>query len=191
MGGARRFIAPSWSEIEELAADVAEEVLMDGFRPDVVVGVLRGGVVAAKLVADYLGVGRLAVFEVKFYRGIGEHGEEPVVTQPLVERVQGLRVLLVDDVVDTGKTLALATSYVSMHGPREVRSASLYVKPWASVKPDYYGEETDAWIIFPWERMEAVRELLAGGGFTLEEAAELAGVDPGRAERLLRLREVR
>ena len=184
-----KFLVPGWDEVEELALEVAEEVLGDGFVPDVVVGVLRGGIVAAKLVADYLGVERLAFVELKFYAGIGVRREEPVVTQPLVERVQGLRVLIVDDVADTGKTLAAAVNYVSMYGPEEVRTATLYLKPWSMVQPDYYGEVTDAWIIFPWERMESVRELVRGKGLSVEEAARIAGVDPRAAERLLRLRE--
>lgn len=103
--------------------------------------------------------------------------------------MQGLRVLLVDDVADTGKTLAAATSYISMHGPEEVKTATLYLKPWSMLQPDYYGEVTDAWIIFPWERMEAVRELVKEKGMSLEEAARIAGVDPRAAERLLRLHQ--
>ncbi len=186
MGEQLRFLTPTWSEIEELCMDIAEEIAGDGYEPDVVVGVLRGGVVPAKLVADYLGVERMAVMEVKFYAGIGVRREEPVVTQPLTERLAGLRVLIVDDVADTGKTLAHVVNYVSLYGPAEVRTATLYVKPWARVRPDYYGEETDAWIIFPWEKMETVRELV-GRGFTPREAAEVAGLDPWRAEELLRV----
>ena len=189
MTGVRKFLVPDWDEIEELAMEISEEVLGDGFEPDIVIGVLRGGIVAAKLVADYLGVERLSFFEIKFYAGIGVRREEPIVTQPLVERVQGLRVLIVDDVADTGKTLAAAVNYVSMHGPEEVKTATLYLKPWSMVQPDYYGEVTDAWIIFPWERMEAMRELVREKGLSVEEAARIAGVDPRAAERLLRLRK--
>ncbi len=162
--------------------------MSDGFSPDIVVGVLRGGVVAAKLVADYLGVSRLGFLEVKFYAGIGVTREEPIVTQPLVEKVAGLRVLIVDDVVDSGKTLAHAVSFVSMYGPREVRTAAVYLKPWARFKPDYYGEVVDAWIVFPWERMEVFRELVESG-WSAVEAAEVTGLDPGLAERLLQASE--
>ncbi|AEM39615.1 phosphoribosyltransferase [Pyrolobus fumarii 1A] len=182
-----RFITPSWSEIEELCMEIAEDVLRDGYKPDIVVGVLRGGIIPAKIVADYIGVKRIATVEVKFYAGIGATREEPVITQPLIENVRGQRILLVDDVADTGKTLAHVASFLNYYGPSEVRTATVYVKPWSMVKPDYYGEETDAWIIFPWERLEMLTELVEHHGFSLEDASEVTGIDPERAEQLLRL----
>ncbi len=186
--GRLKFITPSWSEIEELSLALAEEVSASGYKPDVIIGVLRGGVIPAKLVADYLGVRRLATLEVKLYQGIGEPGATPVVTQSLVADVRGLRVLIVDDVADTGKTLSHVMSYVSHYGPVEARSATLYLKPWSIYKPDYYAEETDAWIIFPWDKVETLRELVEKHGFSLETAAEVVGLDPGRAAELLGVR---
>ncbi len=185
-----RFITPSWSEIEELSMELAEEISASGFKPDIVVGVLRGGLIPAKLVADYLGVRSLATLEVKLYRGIGEPGANPVVTQPLVAPIQGQRILVIDDVADTGKTLSHVMSYISHYGPLEARSATLYIKPWSMVRPDYYAEETDAWIVFPWDKVETLRELVEKHGFGLEAAAEVVGVDPRRAAELLGLQRL-
>ncbi|WP_243666043.1 phosphoribosyltransferase [Vulcanisaeta sp. JCM 16159] len=70
--------------------------------------------------------------------------------------------LVVDDVTDTGKTLAVARDILRFYGAREVRTATLYVKPWSKIKPDYYVGTTDKWILFPWEVGEVIRSQVQG-----------------------------
>lgn len=135
--------------------------------PDVIVGVLRGGYIVARVVADALGISDIGVVEVKFYKGIGEQAERPVITQPLTTEIRGRKVLIVDDVVDSGRTLEVVSEQVRLRGASEVRTAALYYKPRSIIKPDYLVVETDKWILFPWELGEFVRELMPAKGLEM------------------------
>lgn len=153
------FIAPTWKDIHLIALKVAKTILKSRFKPDIIVGVFRGGWIAAKLISDAIGVHELGALEVKFYTEIGATSKKPIVTKPLVGDVTNKKVLLVDDVADTGRTLQVALEEVELHGPKIIRTATLYVKPRSIFIPDYYGETTSAWIIFPWEVREVLEEL--------------------------------
>ena len=67
--------------------------------------------------------------------------------------------LLVDDVSDSGRTLQVAIDLARLYGAREVRTATLYIKKKTMLVPDYFVEEVDRWIVFPWEYGEVIREL--------------------------------
>ncbi len=147
-----------WDKVEGLSEVVAERVRSDGFKPDVVIGILRGGVIPARIIADKLGVEDMGVMEVKLYKAVGIRGERPYLRQPLTLDIAGKKVLVVDDISDTGLTLQLAVEAVNLYLPLEVKTATLYIKPWTDFVPDYYGESTESWIVFPWERGEYSRE---------------------------------
>ena len=147
----------SWDEIDRLVSEVAERVESSGFRPDVIVAIVRGGLVPARLLSDYLGVEDILTMEIKLYEGIGVRGKRPYLRQPLTGDIKGRRVLLVDDISDTGLTLQLAQEVISFYMPGEVRTASIYVKPWTNFVPDYYARTTDKWVVFPWEKREFER----------------------------------
>ncbi|GGP19358.1 phosphoribosyltransferase [Thermocladium modestius] len=149
----------SWSDVMTYLLRIVEGMGSDGFRPDVVVGIMRGGVIAARLIGDLLGVDSISLMEIKFYKGIGEQGDEPRITQPLTINVKGKRVLVIDDIADSGNTMRTAIDYIKGMNPLQVKTATLLLKPWTKFKPDYYGGETTMWIVFPWELGETIREL--------------------------------
>ena len=149
----------SWNDIEEAASLVARKIVESGFKPDVIVGVLRGGVVPARLIADELGVEEMGMLEIKLYTGINLRKPKPYVKQPLIIDVNDKRVLIVDDVSDTGLTLSLALDFVRAYMPSTVKTATLYIKPWTRLIPDYYARSVEGWIVFPWEKRETEREL--------------------------------
>jgi len=155
-----RFLTLSWNEIEEASLTIAEKIVSSGFTPQVIVGVLRGGWIPARMLSDLLDVKEVGALEIKFYRGIEERSERPVITQPLVCDVKDKNVLIVDDVADTGKSLQVALGAVSLYGPKLIKTASLYTKPWSVIVPDFYYAQTDKWIIFPWEMRETVQTLV-------------------------------
>ncbi|KSW11366.1 phosphoribosyltransferase [Pyrodictium occultum] len=185
-----KFKPVTWREVEDGCARIAEQVLSKGIKVDVIVGVLRGGWIPARLLSDYLGTPVMGALEIKFYRGIGETSERPVVTQPLIADIRDKVVLVVDDVADTGKTFNMAVSFLSHYGPRRILTAALYLKPWSMYRPDFYAEETDAWIIFPWDKAETVEELVKKRGLTLEEAARITGEDLGFLKRVFNTRQL-
>jgi hypoxanthine phosphoribosyltransferase len=68
-------------------------------------------------------------------------------------------VLIVDDIADTGRSLAVAKDYVLRKGAKEVKVATIHYKPDSIFKPDYCIASTTAWVVYPWERNEVEREL--------------------------------
>ncbi len=160
-------LVATWEDIHVGSLKLALMSLQDGYMPDVIVGVLRGGYIVARIVADALGVSDIGVVEVKFYKGIGEQAERPVITQPLTTEIRGRKVLIVDDVVDSGRTLEVVSEQVRLRGASEVRTAALYYKPRSIIRPDYLVVETSKWILFPWELGEFVRELMPAKGLEI------------------------
>jgi len=160
-------LVATWEDIHIGSLKLALMSLQDKYLPDVIVGVLRGGYIVARIVADALGISDIGVVEVKFYKGVEEQAERPVITQPLTTEIRGRKVLIVDDVVDSGRTLEVVSEQVRLRGASEVRTAALYYKPRSIMKPDYLVVETDKWILFPWELGEFVRELMPAKGLEM------------------------
>lgn len=150
----------TWAEFGSASRILARTVAASGFRPDLVLSIARGGLPVGGTLAYALGVKNCAAINVEFYTGVDERMDVPVVlppTPPLVD-LAGLRVLLADDVADSGETLALVSELVRPH-VAELRSAVLYKKPRSVVEPDYFWEFTDRWISFPWSADPPVTHL--------------------------------
>lgn len=137
----------------QLAVNIAES----GYRPDLILAIARGGLPVGGALGYALGIKNCATISVEFYTGIGERMDVPVVlppTPPFVD-LAGLRVLLADDVADSGLTLMLVSGLVRPH-VAELRTAVLYTKPTSVVAPDYGWAETDRWIDFCWSSQPPV-----------------------------------
>ncbi len=166
----------TWHRFLDMSIELAEKIVSSRKLPDTVIAVLRGGYFIAKILADYLGLESIATIEVKFYKGVGERAERPIVVKPITVDIKGRDVLIVDDVADTGRTLQVVADIARLHGARTVYTAALFYKPWSITIPDYYVDETDKWIVFPWEVGETLRELSREYG-SLIEAAKAIGID--------------
>jgi len=187
-----KFEVPKWNQIYEMLLNLAEKIRKNNFKPDIIVGVSRGGWPPARVMSDLLDNPNLANVRAEFYLGVAETKEEPVLTQPVSMKVAGKKVLVVDEVADTGKSLKLVKEHIIEKGAMEVKIATVYYKPWSIVKPDYYEKETSRWIVFPWEIKETVQKIVKRckekGKPVEEEAAKLvkAGVSAGLVERFLK-----
>jgi len=169
------FEIPSWDQIYGFLLNLANKVQKAVFKPDVIVGVSRGGWPPARVMSDLLENPKLANVTAEFYVGIAETKGKPVITQPVSVSVMGKRVLVVDDVADTGESLRLVRAHLEEQGATEVKIATIYYKPWSILIPDYYEKETRSWIVFPWERKETVRKVVEKykrEGKTVDEAKE-------------------
>lgn len=155
-----KFEAPSWNTIYDMLLDLADRIRKDGFKPDVIVGVSRGGWPPARVLSDLLSNPNLANVRAEFYLGVAETKGEPCLTQPISLRVAGKRILIVDEVADTGKSLKLVKEHSLEQGAAEAKIATVYYKPWSIVKPDYYSKQTSDWIVFPWEIKETIRKII-------------------------------
>jgi len=180
------FEVPSWDEIYEMLLRLSEKIQRDKFRPDLIVGICRGGWPPARVMSDLLENPKLANITVEFYVDIAETKSKPVLTQTIAMPVKGKKVLILDDVADTGKTLKLVKEHLVKKGAEQVKIATIYYKPWSIVVPDYYEKETKRWVVFPWERKETVRNLMKK--YRKEEVREKlvkGGMDPKLAERFI------
>jgi hypoxanthine phosphoribosyltransferase len=141
----------SWDELGAGTRELAEAMLADGYRPDLVLAIARGGLLVAGAVAYALDVKNTFTMNVEFYTGVDERLEMPMILPPVPELVDldEARVLIADDVADTGRTLLLVKEFCAGK-VGEVRCAVLYEKPHSEVGCEYVWRRTDRWIDFPW-----------------------------------------
>ena len=141
----------SWEVFGSAARELAAGVFADGFEPDLILAIARGGLFVAGALGYALGVKNVAVINVEFYTGVDERLDVPVVLPPVPNTVDlsGARVLIADDVADTGATLRLVRDFCADH-VADARCAVLYQKPRSTVDCEYVWRRTDRWINFPW-----------------------------------------
>ncbi len=157
------FNAPSWEYIEGLTVKLYKSIVLnDKYIPDLIAGISRGGIVPSRIISDlFLAQGRkvtLSIMQIGFYSSIGKTEKAPIIYQDLPGHIYGKKLLLIDDVADTGVSLDFALQYLNMKKPAEIRVATLYYKPWSQFRPNYFVEKTSDWIIFPHERYEFMSE---------------------------------
>lgn len=156
----RRCEVVSWQAFYALACNLARQIAASGYRPDLIVAIGRGGEVPGRVLSDLLDQMDLTSFKIEHYHQ-AQKQKVARVRYPLAAEVAGRKVLLVDDVADSGETFAVALEHLNGRGaPAEVRSAVLHYKTVSSYRPDYYAAElrTWRWIVYPW----AVGEDLGG-----------------------------
>ncbi|MBS7658814.1 MAG: phosphoribosyltransferase [Candidatus Bathyarchaeia archaeon] len=166
------FLIPDWNDIYEMCIKLADKIKKSGFFPDLIIGVARGGWIPARILSDLLENSNVASVRVEFYVDIAKTSHSPKITQGVSVSLTGRKILVVDDVADTGKSLKAVIDYLYNLGAKEVKTATLHYKPKSIIKPDFYIEETDAWIVYPHERFEFIKSIvkkLKSEGKTLNE----------------------
>ena len=141
--------------VRELATTIADS----DYDPTIILSIARGGLLVGGALGYALGIKNTFTMSVEFYIGVDERLPMPVVLPPVPNQVDlaGARVLVADDVADTGATLALVKAFCEGY-VAEVRCAVLYEKPDSVEKPEYSWCKTDKWIEFPWSTLPPVRE---------------------------------
>ena len=154
----------SWEEIVDWSRGLAENILESGYRPDAIVAVARGGYVPARLLCDFLDVTDLLSVQSQHWVEAARAAERAILKYPYKVDMSGRRLLLVDDIVDTGETLLLARDYILREWrPAEVRIAVLqWISSVAKFRPDYYHLEVRDWTWFqyPWTRLEDTQQFV-------------------------------
>ena len=147
----------TWESFGDASQELAQEIAGDGFKPDLILAIARGGLFVAGALGYALSVKNLHLMNVEFYNGVGSTLDMPVMLPPVPSAVDfsEKKVLIADDVADTGKTLELVRGFVAGH-VAEVRSAVVYEKSASLVKCDYVWKRTDRWINFPWSSLPPV-----------------------------------
>ncbi|GAA0849675.1 hypothetical protein GCM10009113_29740 [Marinobacter szutsaonensis] len=149
-------------EVVDACDEVARHILASRFRPDMIVAVARGGFMPARFLCDFLNLGALSSIRVQHYEAGASKGEEARVTIPLATDIRGARVLVVDDVNDSGDTLRAARSYLEPLGPAELRTAVLHEKLVTTCPADFSAGEVRKWrwILYPWAMVEDIAQFI-------------------------------
>ncbi|MFY9930728.1 MAG: phosphoribosyltransferase [Streptosporangiaceae bacterium] len=141
----------TWEGFGEASRELAKAIAADGFEPDLILSIARGGLFLAGSLGYALAVKNLHVMNVEFYDGVGTTLDMPVMLPPVPSAVDfsQKKVLIADDVADSGRTIELVHSFIKDHVD-DVRSVVIFEKPRSVIKCDYVWKRTDLWINFPW-----------------------------------------
>jgi hypothetical protein len=145
----------SWESFQRLAEEAARKIVESGYEPDFMVGIARGGWVLSRVLCDYLGIKDLVSLKVEHWGVTATPDGKAWIKYPFDVDLTGRRVLVVDDITDTGQSMIIAMDYVGTLNPLEVKTASLQHITGSEFTPDYYGDEISwRWVIFPWNYVE-------------------------------------
>lgn len=131
----------SWQDIEQEIAELAKAV---NTHPDVIVGVVRGGVIPARLMAGKLSIKEMYCLTVR------KDGTRREVVNEILTDLKNKKVLLIEDVLESGKSLTIAQEYLEGLGAR-VETLAMYTTPETEIKPDYFIKQLQEVPDFPWE----------------------------------------
>jgi hypoxanthine phosphoribosyltransferase len=163
----------TWENIEELVGRLVTDLPRDY---DLLLVITRGGMVPACLISEQTDIRNIVAAAVMFYTGVGNTLPDPVFLQfPADPLLYGKRILIVDDVWDTGRTIVAVKQRIEAAGGN-CDLAVLHYKPTHSNfddRPDYYAETTDAWIVYPWDPVRA-RPPVGVSAWKREQSAPLA-----------------
>ncbi|PJE72764.1 MAG: hypothetical protein COV00_03555 [Candidatus Tagabacteria bacterium CG10_big_fil_rev_8_21_14_0_10_40_13] len=145
----------SWIEFHKMCSDLAERIAQENF--DIVIGIAKAGLLPAVLVATMI---RKEFFPIRITRRRNDYvkWKKPVWKVDVPNEVSKVKVLIVDEIADTGETLSLVSKRIKEKGAKDIKTAALVTHSWAKPKPDYFNLESDKLIIFPWNTKILVNE---------------------------------
>jgi hypoxanthine phosphoribosyltransferase len=139
----------TWQDLEKDCLKLADEIRASGFKPDMIMSIARGGLVPAVLFSEHLGLQEVAVAQVRLYVDDGRRGELAILDWPQ-RKLAGKKILLVDDISDSGQTILAVEARLKEHNIGEHKLVCLHSKPGTKRVPDFFAKETDAWVNYPW-----------------------------------------
>lgn len=153
----------SWDEILEFSDIVAEKILNANFEPNIIVGITRGGWIPSMLLSDRLEVKDLLSVKIQHWGITAEKDKNAKIVVPIKKKLSGKKVLLVDDLTDTGESMLLAKNHVYELNAEEVKTATLIHKEQSTFQPDFYAKKIEkwVWVILPWNIYEDLTNLIS------------------------------
>lgn len=157
-----------WPTFGQAMRDLIQEIVNTGWIPDLIVAIARGGLLPAGAISYAMGVKLIGTMNVEFYTDVHETLPEPLLLPPLmdVSALEGKKVLVVDDVADSGKTLQMVMQLINEKGLSldggetvkvDAKCAVIYHKPRSVILPDFAWKTTDKWINFPWSDKPVIK----------------------------------
>jgi hypothetical protein len=144
-----------WKHLTYLSAALARKIKESAYTPDVLLAISRGGLVPARTIADFMLKRKLLCIQAEHW-DVGVTLPEKVKITSTTANLKSKKVLVIDDVADTGDTLFEVAQHLRKQGASTVKTAVLHYKKTSTFKPDYYAEEMEEWqwIVYPWSIYE-------------------------------------
>lgn len=170
----------SWSAVEAWVASLVDKMRRDGFTPEIVIAMVRGGMVPARLICDHLVIKNLYTVKTEHWGLTATPDGKAKLAQTLAASVTGKRVLLVDDITDTGQSLILAREHVAGLVPGKLKTATMLHIAHSLITPDYFAKRVEkdkwTWFIFPWNVREDLRNIVPKALAKPADLAELKAI---------------
>jgi hypoxanthine phosphoribosyltransferase len=167
----------SWAEIEKWCRNIGKQAIKSGFIPEAIIGLSRGGLVPARMLSDRMWIKDLYAVKTEHWGFTASKDGKAVLKKQGDPDIKGKRVLVVDDITDTGESMKLAFDYVKSLSPAEIRTSTMLHITRSSFKPDFYSEEINeekwAWFIFPWNVYEDLDNLIGRSMVVPSSAPEI------------------
>jgi len=163
------FLRPSYDELVRLMEEVYSKIEAAGYRPDYMLSIARGGWFFGRVLSDLFEADEtdceVISITAELYTGIGTTRRKVRLKQELNRSLIQQRVLVIDDVSDTGETLDFVVEYGKWLGAAEIKTATCYYKTGSKVIPDFFAKELprSTWIVFPYEKHATSKELARKG----------------------------
>jgi len=145
----------SWQLFYNLSKKVAGKIIDSNYRADIMVGLARGGWVLSRVLCDFLEIKDLVSLKVEHWGITATPDGNAKLKYPFKIDLSGKKVIVVDDITDTGQSMKVATDYIRTLNPDELKTATLMHIEGSDFTPDYYGDKVPwKWYIFPWNYTE-------------------------------------
>jgi len=155
----------TWADVDGWADRLAEKIRSASAVPETIVALTRGGWVPSRLLSDRLGVRRIVSLRAQHWGVTATPDGKAQLTEGLSGPVDGQKVLVVDDITDTGESLSLAATHVAERHPARLETAACLHIAHSKFVPTYYAEEIPragwVWVVFPWNYWEDLAALAA------------------------------
>jgi hypoxanthine phosphoribosyltransferase len=150
-----------WNLFYVLSKQVAKKVNSSGYKPDLIIGLARGGWILARVLCDLMDVKDLVSLKVEHWGVTATPDGKAKLKYPFNIDLTGKRVLVVDDITDTGESMHIAVDYIQSLKPSEIKTATLRHITGSKFVPDYFAEEIAwRWVIFPWNFTEDMSNII-------------------------------
>ncbi len=144
-----------WEDIEKATKELADKIRISGFRPEYIIGITAGGLVPLGLLVKQLKIEKILTISAKSYDN-KKRKELDVIYLPQID-LSNKKVLLIDEIADTGTTLKeISDIIIKKYKAKELKTATIVVnKSRCKFWPDFSAIiEEKEWIVFPWEKEE-------------------------------------
>lgn len=149
-------------DVYELSFRLALKISSTGFSPDLVIAVARGGFIPSRFLSDFLQIESLESIQIRHYGPGANRLKDTTIEAPFTDKISGRKVLIVDDINDTGDSLKAAVDHIQTLNPSEIKTAVLHERINSSFRTDSFSEleRTNKWLIYPWAIIEDLKYFL-------------------------------